>query len=57
MKKIIQHFIKATNAFDVETTPKLFAHNAVIDDVSVGKKFKNTIVVNVKPLNIAHLLG
>jgi ketosteroid isomerase-like protein len=41
MKKIIQQFIKTTNAFDVEAALVLFADDAVIDDVSVGEKFKN----------------
>jgi ketosteroid isomerase-like protein len=41
MKKLIQQFIKATNAFDVEAALALFAHDAVIDDVSVGEKFVN----------------
>ena len=40
-KKIIQQFIDAANAFDVETVLRLFADDAVIDDVSVGEKFKN----------------
>jgi ketosteroid isomerase-like protein len=42
MKKIIKQFISATNAFDVEAALTLFANDAVIDDVSVGEKFKNT---------------
>ena len=42
INKIIKQFIKLSNAFDVETTLTLFADNAVIDDVSVGEKFKNT---------------
>ena len=42
MKKIITQFINATNAFDVEAALALFADDAVIDDVSVGEKFKNT---------------
>ena len=42
IKKIIKQFIKASNAFDVETALTLFADDAVIDDVSVGEKFKNT---------------
>jgi len=42
MKKIIKRFIDATNAFDVEAALALFADDAVIDDVSVGEKFKNT---------------
>ena len=39
MQKLIQSFIDATNAFDVETALSLFASDAVIDDVSVGEKF------------------
>ena len=42
IQKIIQNFIKATNAFDVDAALTLFANDAVIDDVSVGDKFKNT---------------
>ena len=42
MKKIIKQFINATNAFNVEAALTLFADDAVIDDVSVGEKFKNT---------------
>ncbi len=42
IKKVIQQFINATNEFDVKTAVALFADNAVIDDVSVGEKFKNT---------------
>jgi hypothetical protein len=42
MKSLIQKFIKATNAFDVEAAIALFAHDAVIDDVSVGDTFVNT---------------
>ena len=42
IKKIIKQFINATNAFDVEAALTLFADDAVIDDVSVGEKFKNT---------------
>jgi ketosteroid isomerase-like protein len=39
--KIIKQFIKASNAFDVEAALTLFAGDAIIDDVSVGEKFKN----------------
>ena len=42
LKKIIRQLLKATNAFDVEAALTLFAANAVIDDVSVGEKFKGT---------------
>ena len=41
IKKVIQEFISATNEFDVKAALALFADDAVIDDVSVGKKFKN----------------
>jgi ketosteroid isomerase-like protein len=40
IKQIINQFIKASNAFDVETALKLFAADAVIDDVSVGENLK-----------------
>ena len=42
IKKIIQQFINATNEFDVKAALTLFADDAVIDDVSVGEKFRNT---------------
>jgi ketosteroid isomerase-like protein len=42
IEKIIQQFINATNKFDVKAALALFADDAVIDDVSVGEKFKNT---------------
>jgi|SRR5450432_910527 len=42
IKEIVKQFINATNAFDVEAALTLFAEDAVIDDVSVGEKFKNT---------------
>jgi ketosteroid isomerase-like protein len=42
IKKIIQQFITATNEFDVKAALALFTEDAVIDDVSVGEKFKNT---------------
>ena len=41
IEKIVKQFIKSSNAFDVETALTLFASDAVIDDVSVGEKFKN----------------
>lgn len=41
INKIIKQFIKYTNAFDVDAALTLFADNAIIDDVSVGEKFKN----------------
>lgn len=40
MKKLIEQFLDTTNAFDVEASLQLFTENAVIDDISVGKKFK-----------------
>jgi ketosteroid isomerase-like protein len=39
---IIKKFIESSNDFDVEAVLKLFAADALIDDVSVGEKFKNT---------------
>jgi ketosteroid isomerase-like protein len=39
MQKLIESFIMAANAFDVEGTLSLFAADAVIDDVSVGYAF------------------
>jgi ketosteroid isomerase-like protein len=42
IEKIIQQFISATNEFDVKTALALFADDAIINDVSVGEKFKNT---------------
>lgn len=42
IKTIIQQFIDATNQFDVKQALTLFANDAIIDDVSVGQKFKNT---------------
>lgn len=42
INKIVKQFIKLSNAFDVDSALKLFADNAVIDDQSVGDKFKNT---------------
>ncbi len=42
VKKVIEQFINATNKFDVEAALTLFSQDAVIDDVSVGQKFKNT---------------
>ena len=41
IKTIIQQFIDATNQFDVKQALTLFANDAIIDDVSVGQKFKN----------------
>jgi hypothetical protein len=42
LNKIIKQFIQSANAFDIEKALTLFAANAVIDDVSVGEKFKDT---------------
>jgi hypothetical protein len=39
MQKLIESFIMAANAFDVEGTLSLFSADAVIDDVSVGDAF------------------
>lgn len=42
MNDLINRLIAATNAFDVAAALALFAPDAVIDDVSVGEKFKAT---------------
>ena len=42
MHDLIQRFVDAANAFDVEAALALFAADAVIDDVSVGDKFTGT---------------
>jgi ketosteroid isomerase-like protein len=42
IQTIIQQFIDAANIFDVKLALTLFAKDAIIDDVSVGQKFKNT---------------
>lgn len=41
IENIIEELIAANNNFDVETALNLFAENATIDDVSVGKIFEN----------------
>lgn len=47
IEKVVKDLIKATNQFDIKSTLKLFAADAIIDDVSVGEKFKNTSGVRV----------
>lgn len=47
IEKIVKQLIKATNLFDVKAALKLFAEDAIIDDVSVGEKFKNTSGVRI----------
>ena len=42
IENTVKRFIDAANKFDVEAALALFAHNAVINDVSVGDKFKNS---------------
>lgn len=42
IEKNIRKLIDATNAFDVDAALALFATDAVIEDVSVGEKFRNT---------------
>lgn len=42
MQKLVDTFIQAANAFDVEGVSALFASDAVIDDVSVGDAFVGT---------------
>jgi hypothetical protein len=39
MQTIVESFIRAANAFDVEGALSLFTPDAVIDDVSVGDAF------------------
>jgi uncharacterized protein (TIGR02246 family) len=39
MQKLVDTFIQAANAFDVEGVAALFTSDAVIDDVSVGDAF------------------
>lgn len=39
MKQIIETFIRTANAFDMDSALSLFASDAVIADVSVGKDF------------------
>jgi len=42
MEKQIKDFLTATNAFDADMALNLFTKNAIINDVSVGKKFENS---------------
>jgi hypothetical protein len=42
MQKLIENFIRFTNAFDVDGALSLFSADAVIDDVSVGDAFVGT---------------
>jgi hypothetical protein len=42
MRKLVNKFIQAANAFDVEAALALFAPDAVIEDVSVGDAFVGT---------------
>lgn len=39
MKNLVDTFIHATNAFDIDGALALFASDALIDDVSVGDAF------------------
>lgn len=39
MQKLVENFIRTTNAFDVDGALSLFAADAVIDDVLVGDAF------------------
>jgi ketosteroid isomerase-like protein len=41
LEQIAQQFIAAANRFDTPAVLNLFAEHAVIDDVSVGDKFKH----------------
>ncbi|WP_159953373.1 nuclear transport factor 2 family protein [Rhizobium sp. 18065] len=40
MQKLVENFIKTTNAFDIDGALSLFTPEAVIDDVSVGDAFE-----------------
>jgi ketosteroid isomerase-like protein len=42
IKRTVQQFIKAANEFNVNKSLAFFAKDAVIEDASVGDKFKNT---------------
>ena len=42
MQKLVDRFIRTTNAFDIDEALSLFATDAVIDDVSVGDAFVGT---------------
>lgn len=42
MQKLVEKFIRTTNAFDIEGALRLFAPNAIIDDLSVGDAFVGT---------------
>ena len=42
IERTIKEFIKSANDFDVEAILTLFTADALIDDVSVGEKFKDT---------------
>jgi hypothetical protein len=39
MQKLVETFIRTTNAFDIEGALSLFTPDAIIDDVSVGDAF------------------
>lgn len=41
LERIVQQFIVAANLFDTQSVLDLFTAHAVIDDVSVGDKFKH----------------
>ncbi len=41
MEQLIKRFIELANDFDINASLKLFAEDAVIDDVSVGETFVN----------------
>lgn len=45
MQKLVDDFVRMTNASDVEGALSLFAHDAVIDDVSVGDAFHDRVGV------------
>lgn len=41
IERVIKDFVSLTNKFDIDSTLELFAEDTLIDDVSVGTKFKN----------------
>ena len=55
LEHITQQFIAAANLFDTQAVLDLFASNAVIEDVSVGEKFKGTS--GIKKYIVAFFIG
>jgi|SRR6187402_925986 len=52
---IVRQFIAAANRFDTEAVLQLFATDAVIDDVSVGEKFKG--ISGIKKYIVTFFIG